>query len=53
MSKYGVNVPKGAPVSSVEEVRKVIQDVFPKENEVILPAIRKSRASRDLFEYEG
>ena len=39
MSKYGVNVPKGAAVSSVEEVRKVIQDVFPKENEVILPAV--------------
>ena len=35
MSKYGINVPKGVAAGSVEEVRKAIQDVFPKENEVI------------------
>lgn len=35
MGKYGINVPKGVAVASVEEVRKAIQDVFPKENEVI------------------
>lgn len=36
MSKYGVNVPKGVAVSSVPEVRKAIQDVFPNESEVIV-----------------
>lgn len=35
MSKYGVNVPRGVAVSSVEEVKKAIKDVFPNENEVI------------------
>lgn len=39
MGKYGVNVPKGVAVSSVDEVRKTIQDVFPTESEVI---VRKS-----------
>ena len=34
MSKYGINVPRGVAVSSVEEVRKAIKDVFPNENEV-------------------
>ncbi|QHO52870.1 Succinyl-CoA ligase [ADP-forming] subunit beta [Arachis hypogaea] len=33
MSKYGVNVPRGVAVSSVEEARKVIKDVFPNESE--------------------
>ena len=36
MGKYGVNVPKGIAVSSVEELRKAIQDVFPNESEVIV-----------------
>lgn len=35
MSKHGVNVPKGVAVSSAEEVRKAIKDVFPNEKEVI------------------
>lgn len=34
MSKYGVNVPRGVAVSSVEETRKAIKDVFPGQNEV-------------------
>lgn len=34
MSKHGINVPKGVAVSSIDEVRKVVQEVFPKENEV-------------------
>ncbi|KAL7198538.1 hypothetical protein ACSBR2_020932 [Camellia fascicularis] len=33
MGKFGVNVPKGVAVSSVQEVRKAIQDVFPSESE--------------------
>ncbi|RVW53796.1 Succinate--CoA ligase [ADP-forming] subunit beta, mitochondrial [Vitis vinifera] len=36
MSKYGINVPKGVAVGSIEEVRKTIQDVFPKENELVV-----------------
>ena len=40
MSKFGINVPKGVAVSSVEEVRKAIQTTFPNEKEVIwLPSI--------------
>ena len=35
MGKYGVNVPKGVAVSSLEEVKKTIQDVFPGASEVI------------------
>lgn len=34
MGKHGINVPRGVAVSSVDEIKKVIQDVFPKENEV-------------------
>lgn len=34
MGKYGINVPKGVAVSSVEEVRKAIQTTFPNEKEV-------------------
>lgn len=34
MSKYGINVPKGVAVSSVQEVKNVIQSTFPKEEEV-------------------
>uniref|UniRef100_A0A2P2M8Q1 Succinate--CoA ligase [ADP-forming] subunit beta, mitochondrial n=1 Tax=Rhizophora mucronata TaxID=61149 RepID=A0A2P2M8Q1_RHIMU len=36
MSKYGINVPKGVAVSSFDEVRKAIQDVFPNENELVV-----------------
>ncbi|KAI4349365.1 hypothetical protein L6164_009958 [Bauhinia variegata] len=36
MSKYGVNVPRGVAVSSVEEVKKAIKDVFPNENELVV-----------------
>ncbi|BFG42917.1 succinate--CoA ligase [Prunus yedoensis var. nudiflora] len=36
MSKYGVNVPKGAAVASVDEVKRAIQDVFPKESELVV-----------------
>ncbi|KAH7863202.1 hypothetical protein Vadar_014703 [Vaccinium darrowii] len=36
MSKYGVNVPKGVAVSSVSEVRKAIQEVFPNESELVV-----------------
>ncbi|GMY06316.1 Succinate--CoA ligase [ADP-forming] subunit beta, mitochondrial [Fagus crenata] len=36
MGKYGVNVPKGIAVSSVEELRKAIQDVFPNESELVV-----------------
>lgn len=34
MGKFGINVPKGVAVSSVEEVRKAIQTTFPNEKEV-------------------
>ncbi|RZB85574.1 Succinate--CoA ligase [ADP-forming] subunit beta, mitochondrial isoform D [Glycine soja] len=36
MSKHGVNVPRGVAVSSVEEARKVIKDLFPNENELVV-----------------
>uniref|UniRef100_A0A6N2L866 Succinate--CoA ligase [ADP-forming] subunit beta, mitochondrial n=1 Tax=Salix viminalis TaxID=40686 RepID=A0A6N2L866_SALVM len=36
MGKYGVNVPKGVAVSSLEEVKKTIQDVFPGESELVV-----------------
>lgn len=36
MSKYGINVPKGVAVSSVKEIRKAIESVFPNEKEVCL-----------------
>ncbi|TXG63861.1 hypothetical protein EZV62_010855 [Acer yangbiense] len=36
MGKYGVNVPRGVAVSSVDEVRKAIQDVFPNESELVV-----------------
>ena len=34
MAKYGINVPKGVAVSSVEEIKKTIQDTFPGKSEV-------------------
>ncbi|XP_009336114.2 succinate--CoA ligase [ADP-forming] subunit beta, mitochondrial [Pyrus x bretschneideri] len=36
MSKYGVNVPKGVAAGSVNEVKKAIQDAFPKESELVV-----------------
>lgn len=36
MAKYGVNVPKGVAVSSVDEIKKAMQDVFPNQSEVIV-----------------
>ncbi|KAI9122156.1 hypothetical protein K1719_006845 [Acacia pycnantha] len=36
MSKHGINVPRGVAVSSVEEVKKAIKDVFPNENELVV-----------------
>ncbi|KAJ9547853.1 hypothetical protein OSB04_020396 [Centaurea solstitialis] len=36
MGKYGINVPKGVAVSSVEEVRKAIQTTFPNEKELVV-----------------
>ncbi|XP_021888536.1 succinate--CoA ligase [ADP-forming] subunit beta, mitochondrial [Carica papaya] len=36
MGKHGINVPRGVAVSSVDEIKKVIQDVFPKENELVV-----------------
>ncbi|KAI7730456.1 hypothetical protein M8C21_000926 [Ambrosia artemisiifolia] len=35
MGKFGINVPKGVAVSSVEEVRKAIQTTFPNEELVV------------------
>ncbi|KVH94305.1 ATP-citrate lyase/succinyl-CoA ligase [Cynara cardunculus var. scolymus] len=36
MSKFGINVPKGVAVASVEEVRKAIQTTFPNEKELVV-----------------
>ncbi|KAF9669756.1 hypothetical protein SADUNF_Sadunf14G0140600 [Salix dunnii] len=36
MGKYGVNVPKGVAVSSLEEVKETIRDVFPGESELVV-----------------
>ncbi|ONK80636.1 uncharacterized protein A4U43_C01F20030 [Asparagus officinalis] len=36
MSKHGINVPRGVAVSSTEEVRKAIKDVFPGEKEIVV-----------------
>ncbi|KAF3785878.1 Succinyl-CoA ligase ADP-forming subunit beta [Nymphaea thermarum] len=36
MSKYGINVPKGVAVSSVQEVKNVIQSTFPNEEELVV-----------------
>ena len=49
MSKYGINVPKGVAVSSVEEVRKAIETTFPNEKEVCYVIIIR----RVLLKYCG
>ncbi|CAL1383322.1 unnamed protein product [Linum trigynum] len=36
MGKHGINVPKGVAVSSIEEVRKAIKDVFPNQSEIVV-----------------
>ncbi|KAM7257449.1 hypothetical protein ACFE04_013190 [Oxalis oulophora] len=36
MSQHGINVPKGVAVSSLDEVKKAIQDVFPNNIEVVV-----------------
>ncbi|KAM0826962.1 hypothetical protein ACQ4PT_068508 [Festuca glaucescens] len=36
MGKFGINVPKGAVVGSVQEVKEVLKNVFPSEKEVYL-----------------
>ena len=39
MGKYGVNVPKGVAVSSLDEVKNAIQQVFPNETEVLCKSL--------------
>lgn len=34
MSKYGINVPKGLAVSSVDEVKNAVKTAFPDAKEV-------------------
>lgn len=34
MNKYGINVPKGVAVSSIDEVKEAVKSAFPNENEV-------------------
>ncbi|KAK4338706.1 hypothetical protein RND71_043193 [Anisodus tanguticus] len=36
MGKYGINVPKGVAVASLDEVKKSIQEVFPNQSEVVV-----------------
>ncbi|KAJ8899418.1 hypothetical protein K2173_018392 [Erythroxylum novogranatense] len=36
MGKYGINVPKGVAVSSADEIKKAIQEVFPNQSEVVV-----------------
>ncbi|XVF72050.1 hypothetical protein PTKIN_Ptkin12aG0090200 [Pterospermum kingtungense] len=36
MNKYGINVPKGVAVSSVDEVKEAVKATFPKENELVV-----------------
>ncbi|KAH9729219.1 Succinate--CoA ligase (ADP-forming) subunit beta [Citrus sinensis] len=36
MAKYGINVPKGLAVASVDEVKKAIQDAFPDHKELVV-----------------
>ncbi|PPR94562.1 hypothetical protein GOBAR_AA26108 [Gossypium barbadense] len=34
MNKYGINVPKGVAVSTIDEVKEAVKSAFPNENEV-------------------
>ncbi|KAI5082697.1 hypothetical protein GOP47_0002440 [Adiantum capillus-veneris] len=36
MSQYGVNVPKGVAVSSISEIKNVLEQTFPGEEEVVV-----------------
>ncbi|KAL8146940.1 succinate--CoA ligase [ADP-forming] subunit beta, mitochondrial [Apium graveolens] len=36
MGKHGVNVPRGAAASSIEEVKKVVKDMFPNKSELVV-----------------
>ncbi|KAL6208803.1 hypothetical protein ACLB2K_019748 [Fragaria x ananassa] len=36
MSKYGVNVPRGVAVGSVDEIKKVIESTFPNQSELVV-----------------
>ncbi|XP_009790645.1 succinate--CoA ligase [ADP-forming] subunit beta, mitochondrial [Nicotiana sylvestris] len=36
MGKYGINVPKGVAVASLDALKKAIQDVLPNQNEVVV-----------------
>ncbi|KAG6514155.1 hypothetical protein ZIOFF_024496 [Zingiber officinale] len=36
MSKYGINVPKGVAVASVEEVKEAVKSVFPNDKEIVV-----------------
>ncbi|CAN1245248.1 Succinate--CoA ligase [ADP-forming] subunit beta, mitochondrial [Linum grandiflorum] len=36
MGKHGINVPRGVAVSSHEEVKKAIQEVFPNQSEIVV-----------------
>ncbi|KAL9260306.1 Succinate--CoA ligase [ADP-forming] subunit beta, mitochondrial-like protein [Drosera capensis] len=36
MSKYGINVPKGVAVSSLDEVKNAVKDVFPNQSEIVI-----------------
>ncbi|KAM7254144.1 hypothetical protein ACFE04_031826 [Oxalis oulophora] len=38
MGQHGINVPKGVAASSLDEVRKALQEVFPNENELVIKA---------------
>ncbi len=53
MSKFGVNVPKGVVVSSAEEVPKVLNDVFPDNEEVIYSSLCKPGSLAMLAMFKG
>ncbi|XP_020580804.1 succinate--CoA ligase [ADP-forming] subunit beta, mitochondrial-like [Phalaenopsis equestris] len=36
MSKYGINVPKGVAVSSIDEVKQALKNVFPNDKELVV-----------------
>ncbi|KAF4358195.1 hypothetical protein F8388_009478 [Cannabis sativa] len=36
MGKYGVNVPKGAAIASLDELKETIRKVFPNDNELVV-----------------
>ncbi|MBA0702996.1 hypothetical protein Goari_005540, partial [Gossypium aridum] len=39
MNKYGINVPKGVAVSSIDEVKEAVKSAFPNENEELINLI--------------